>query len=278
MAYEIFPYTDIHDLNLDWILGETKRLAAAYDHLLDQLQQDDQSIAELQQAVQRINQNLTQIENSITALDTALRSYTDEKYMDCLFRINDNYNTLLNLINANSALISELQKYIPEYVQLYCDQCRQDLYRFLDEFRAEILELIQNIEVINPMTGIQDSLQNVLNDFWNYMTKDSFTAGEFDGITANYDISAELFDSKNMTAWEFDNQGKRYFPEFDDRFFMTSPVTGERTYYKDLIEFLFGLHQDLSLTAAAYDSQELTAQQYDDLDYTAQFYDWRTNV
>ena len=26
MAYERFPYTDFHDLNLDWILGKVKEL------------------------------------------------------------------------------------------------------------------------------------------------------------------------------------------------------------------------------------------------------------
>lgn len=278
MAFEVFPYTDLHDLNLDWILGEVKRLASEYDHLLEQLETDDQSIQELQQAVQRIDQNIDQIETAMDQLNTSLRAYSDEHYTDLLFRINDNYNALIALINQNAQLISQLQEYIPEYVQLYCNQCREQLLEYLDQFRQEILQLIQDIQVINPMTGQQDTLQNVLDSYWDYMTRDSFTAGEFDGVTANYDITAENFDSKNMTAWEFDNQGARYFSEFDDRFYMTSPVTGERTYYKDLISYLFGLHQDLGLTAAAYDAQELTAQQYDDLDYTAQFYDWRSTI
>lgn len=37
MAYERFPYTDFHDLNLDWLLGKVKELDGKVNDSIEQV-------------------------------------------------------------------------------------------------------------------------------------------------------------------------------------------------------------------------------------------------
>ena len=68
MAFEQFPYTNFHDLNLDWILNEVKRVSEAVDKWSDEVlaaaktytdikiaaeaERSDQAILELKQSVE----------------------------------------------------------------------------------------------------------------------------------------------------------------------------------------------------------------------------------
>lgn len=54
MAFENFPYTDFHNLNLDWILGEMKKLLGQYSGIID---------------------NITEIENKLKALSEAMDNF-----------------------------------------------------------------------------------------------------------------------------------------------------------------------------------------------------------
>lgn len=54
MAFENFPYTDFHNLNLDWILGEMKKLLGQYSGIMD---------------------NISEIENKLKALSEAMDNF-----------------------------------------------------------------------------------------------------------------------------------------------------------------------------------------------------------
>ena len=66
---------------------------------------------------------------------------------------------------------------------------------------------------------------------------------------------------------------KKYLTE-DDRFYMFNPVTGQRVFYKNVIDFLVSLHREDALTCAGYDDKNITTDGYDNYDITTYQYDW----
>lgn len=51
MAFENFPYTDFHNLNLDWILCEMKKLLGQYSGIMDNISEIEQKLKALSEAM-----------------------------------------------------------------------------------------------------------------------------------------------------------------------------------------------------------------------------------
>lgn len=51
MAFENFPYTDFHNLNLDWILCEMKKLLGRYSGIMDNISEIEQKLKALSEAM-----------------------------------------------------------------------------------------------------------------------------------------------------------------------------------------------------------------------------------
>ena len=73
------------------------------------------------------------------------------------------------------------------------------LKRYIDD------QLI-DLEVINPMTGIIQPIQLVLNYMADLLRTDSLTAGEYDAA----ELTAAAYDALQLTAYTYDNYGKNY--------------------------------------------------------------------
>lgn len=151
------------------------------------------------------------------------------------------------------------------------------------------------ITVINPVTGLNETLNKTLRDIYNSFRWGSLSAKEYDDIG----LSAAEYDAYKMSAFEYDNYARFilfdrlylkalwcHVKETDDKFemlekyvteslIMINPLTGKDTPLKDVLyDIVNKLHRDDALSAEEYDLKELSAQIYDEAGLSAYEYDF----
>lgn len=172
-----YPYTDFHELNLDWCIVNIKKLLNYFEGL-DELA------------------TVTYVDESIEALRAALQAAIDLKLdrADFTTFVSELQISLNSIVNDIHAL---------EHVTAQNAQAIIDTYNNL---KAYIDSQLIDLEVINPMTGENEPIQLVLNYMANLLRENALTASEYDGA----ELTATAYDALQLTAYNYDNYGKDY--------------------------------------------------------------------
>lgn len=255
-----WPYTNFHELNLDWILTTVKKLA-------EQFEEWETLAAELEKLWK-------QLPGMLDANSKADQAYADEVAKQAELDANKHSDQQDALQNAAWADKFAHGFYLLTKAWQGGDKLVEEKVKLWFQILWEKLKTIPLPTVQNPFTGQMDSVQNVLNDIFNHFRYEAFTAQEFD----DYGQTAEWWDSLGLTAFDFDLYAKRlsgwwerYW--FRDYFLMRDPFDGQMKPQKDVILELAALHQN-GYTAAIMDGWELTAEEWDALQFTAYAFDW----
>lgn len=124
---------------------------------------------------------------------------TDQKFMEQIALLTVQFNdSLTNLQNMLEQDISDSAGNLQNQIN--------DIKQMLNEL---------NLDVYNPFTGEYGSILDVINSLISYITDNvngSITAEEFDAITEvnGEQFNCELFDSLEMTAFDFDFNAKMF--------------------------------------------------------------------
>ena len=180
MAFEQFPYSNLHDLNLDWILQQLKEFQTeltAFRLRLDTIREGiladaklytDAAIAEKYgEFQQQYNALLTQIDQYQTAVDNTLKGFQDQfdqykeqttaevlsakAYTDAAIQQNNDY--LLDEITKQTIGIKVLNPFTGEYVPI------QDMINYLADFHMENA-LIVSVAIARNNTVAQCNAYN----------------------------------------------------------------------------------------------------------------------
>lgn len=148
--YNKYPYTDFHELNLDWILQEMKRLNASLDSVL-------------QEAIAQATANAeAYIDIQVAQLESDFRTL-QEKFNS----LNSNVSALTNLVNtfiANySAELASLKLYIDDSLDAQALQTQLLIKQNNDMLLAEMESYLGQIKVINYFTGEKVTIQDMFN-------------------------------------------------------------------------------------------------------------------
>ena len=186
-----FPYSDFHELNLDWLIKQTKASMDAITTLQEQMAQievltEEQINAMINAAIASNNiilyNSMLELKNELTE---AYKNYTNNQIAQLKIYVDnqDVYYDNLAKSYADTALIN---------AKAYTDQ-----------------SVLDYTMMINPITGNYDDVRVVITDiFNNFLTNDSLTAAEYDAL----DLDAETYDLKELTAYDYDFNGTNLLP------------------------------------------------------------------
>lgn len=193
-----FPYADFHELNLDWLIKETKDLRVTMTYLQEEFAKievltEEQINAMIAAAIETNNVQLYSYLNALkiqikddyesycNTQITALRNYTDGKLSDLKVYVDnqDVYYDGLEKAYADNVLVQ---------AKAYTD--------------GQVMEYTM---MVNPITGEYEDVRNVVDDIVSYFhTENSLTAGEYDAL----ELTAEDYDNEEITAYDYDFNGK----------------------------------------------------------------------
>ena len=182
-----FPYSDLHELNLDWLIKKTKELEDTTKYLTEEFSKieiltEDYIQSMINAAIAANNKvlanQLIQLKNDIT---TEYKNYVTSQ------------------INTLTVYIDNQNVYYDGLAQGYADTALSEAKDYVD---AEVLNYTM---MINPITGVYEDVRNVVEDIVTYFhTNDALTAAEYDAL----DLTASAYDAYDITAYDYDFSGK----------------------------------------------------------------------
>ena len=289
-----YPYTDFHEMNLDWLLTNYQAIIdklnetiawcnthqTEYEEAMERLQAVENEIYTFEQqitdAFNRLEQQITSdVERALVQMradvDAAIIQMQNEvarqlaefitEFQNLKSEVQAEINNLLDIINRaidqlNNTLEANNQ-FIFEYVE-----------NRLEEFK-ELIPDYENIYVYNPYRGEVTHLQQAINDLYSVAAIWGLTAAQYDSLG----LTADEYDNMDLTAIAYDTLGfKLLFKDPD--LYMFSPFTGQMESLKSVILSLVGLHREDALTAQEYDLLDLDADTYDAYQVEAYDYDF----
>lgn len=160
-----YPYTNLQDLNLDWILAEMKKLDQDMSDLLDKAIAEataaakayvDEQLGEIEEQFAELQGNFNQLNNNVTALNNAFNAFTT---------------------NINAQMLA-LRKYVDDSMSAQQQQMILLIQQNNEYLLREMESYLSQIKVINYFTGEKVTIQDMfnylaglhLNDAINYTT------------------------------------------------------------------------------------------------------------
>lgn len=193
-----FPYSDFHELNIDWVIKQVKDNIEAIKVLQEQMAQievltEDQINAMIKAA---IDSNNVILYNAMSDLKAQITSdyvtYCNEKIYELKISLENQINNLKTYVDIQDSYYFDLAK-------TYSDGILIQAKDYTDQ------SVLDYTMMINPITGVYEDVRNVVNDIVEYFHTDgALTAGEYDAL----ELTATVYDAYELTAYDYDFNGK----------------------------------------------------------------------
>lgn len=145
-----YPYTDLQDLNLDWILKKMKELDQNMQDLLDKAIAEataaakayiDEQMVNIQEQFLQLQRNFNQLNTNVTALNNAFNAFT---------------------ANINAQMIA-LRTYVDDSMSAQQQQMVLLIQQNNEYLLREMESYLSQIKVINYFTGEKVTIQDMFN-------------------------------------------------------------------------------------------------------------------
>ena len=174
-----WPWTNLHELNLDWILQELKNMDARLDGIIEDA---------VKQANAYTDQQLEEFKDDFSNLKQQIYITMDQLQQQQTTFISQ-VNESINAINSKvDKLESDLQAGI-DSMQVYTDLAIKSNN---DYIMKQIESQLIGIQVINFFTGQKITIQQMFDILAQYHLEDSMTYNQFAGKEVTYTQLAAL--------------------------------------------------------------------------------------
>lgn len=187
--FDYWPYTDLSKLNLDWVISQIKSIEtikAEIEAKLEELDQYTQAFNELSQKYDQLETDFILFKADVNnQIDTGLNNL-NYRFNELSAGINSQYATFTaNVNNMLQALQSEIDS--------------------LDTQLQQVITGLQDaIILFNPLTGEENTLQQIIYYLASLHMGDALTAAEYDAL----DLTATAYDAYQLTAYQYDSSGR----------------------------------------------------------------------
>ena len=306
MALNQIPYTNVHELNLDWIIKKLQEFEAR----LDAIEDYGDEIEALRTAVHNLETSLSSFKSTVNSSLTALNARCaalenkDDKILkslsDLWIKVGDELTSVRNEFAAFQSALTALRAYNDSTNQIILRESKD----YTDGKIAALLDYFEDpglVYVVNPWTREIQTLQEFIDTLPDMFNVAGFTCSEFDALG----LTCDTFDGLGLTCLEFDQLGKfalflhgtyltpddligyakltdlePYATKTELEHYATlndikviNPCTGLLGSAQDAFISLASLHQN-NVTATQFDSMDLTCSIFDSLNMTAFEYDF----
>lgn len=284
-----YPYTDFHELNLDWLLTTYQQIVDDIHDIQDWVAQHEIDYAEAIRRLTIVENEIStfeaRVEAEFSALSASIQTQLEESQRQVQQMIDDAQaelaRQLVEFQNQMRAIQTQLENEIV-WMHNEINRAINDLYRMqeannefifnwveirLQQFIDSLPEIL-TVQVYNPYRGAVTDIQVAVNDLFELSRVWALTAAQYDSLQ----LTASEYDALGLTAQMYDTIGYRLLFK-DPTYYMTDPFTGEWVKVSDVVMKLAALHMN-ALTAMEYDALDLDADTYDAKDLSAYDYDW----
>ena len=172
-----FPYTNFHEMNLDWVIKKVKE------------------IDQISKTVNELLGKYNAMFNKVTDLSTEFDTFNAQ--MQAAFNQYKTETTAyINTVLDNFSVLLDQQS---EYYDRQLNQMDTRLTNIENTVvRAAYME--------SPFTGETVPVQQVIYELASLHTTDALTAGEYDAA----ELTAAAYDALQLTAYQYDWNGSTY--------------------------------------------------------------------
>lgn len=196
-----FPYTNMEELNLDWVISQLKKVSENLDTLEERVK-----AAAIEAATTYVNERLQEVYEEFNELENTvseLRVYFDDRIAD----LNTQYNGFIRQVQNQITLMTQrIDNFRTELdAAIIGVNARTDLaIAQNNEYIIErVSEGLVDLRVINPFTGTSVTLQDMFNTLAGYHLGSGLTAG----VMAERALTAQEFVDLEITAIDLLTQG-----------------------------------------------------------------------
>ena len=297
-----YPYTDFHELNLDWLLETYQTIIDDINELMSWMNTHKNEYEEAMIRLSRVENEIDTFEQQVIAMFDQLKAEQEAAFAEQQAKLDAAIVAMKNEINEQIAqfqrdfeqamadfqtefrqlqqsVITEINNLriiinneilrLNNLLEANNEYIREYVENRLDQFINDFPKLIVDLPVYNPVRGTLTTIQQAINDLYDVARVYGLTAEQYDSLG----LTAEEYDNLMLTAMEYDQFGYIKLGYPDENWYMISPFTGEYRKVKDVVMDLAHFHMD-GLTAKEYDDLELEAEEYDNKQITAFDFDW----
>lgn len=188
------------------VLALAKVAPFVYDNYLTYLELSLALAKKLNELILNVN-DMSDIVNSIDTNFTEIYAKIDtlNNNIDQLYKDFDNFEVkVYNIIDRRFQIIyNQILSLMNDYQIIFNSQL-QELREDLDQQINDIV--LGNITAYDPTTGEYENISTVIMNVYDSLRQNSINVNEFESL----DLTALVFDQKEITAYNFDINGKMF--------------------------------------------------------------------